>query len=280
MPLFRTFGLAIFLFAFASSNAFLVTSPSKVFLASKRCVPVSTSTVIHAGGTTLASDEETIVAAFTPGLQLLLDSCDLPQSLAKNLADELLALSDKDIEEGLTPGKFPALARVDARLKEQEANATEVTTLVGISACTQGAIKVTLDVVAILFSMLSLGAEANVVEPYIADYLVNNGAILSEIESTIPEIAEAGSLQDKAIAVAKLAKVLYNSGSLTEAIKKAVSDMPWYKKAYTLAAALATVALWFATGEAAFVAQLVIVLATSASLFVDARAADTACSGN
>mmetsp|Transcript_6955 Transcript_6955/g.12468 ORF Transcript_6955/g.12468 Transcript_6955/m.12468 type:complete len:220 (-) Transcript_6955:698-1357(-) len=144
--------------------------------------------------------------------------------------------------------------------------------------CTTAVITVSVDVVSVVFSMLSLGAEVGVVKQYIAQYLISDGLLFAELQAAIPAIASAGNIKEKAMAMYQFAKIMYNSGMLWKAVKKAVSDMPWYEKAYTLAAASATIALWFVTDTTAMIAQFVLVAASSTQLFVDASRAVEACS--
>lgn len=199
---------------------------------------------------------------------------------AADLLQEILHLEDSEFSQTNAPVSYKVHKALEDEELDNHLPTNPSAEVLACSSCMTATIAVVVDALTILLSMLSLSGLGPELEAIVTQMLSDNPSLFNEVEETIPGIADAGSIYDRARAFYKLAKVLYASGMLMRAVKKAISKMPWYKKAYTLATATATIALWFVTDDAAMIAQLVIVLATSTKIFFDAKACNKACKGS
>ena len=102
--------------------------------------------------------------------------------------------------------------------------------------------------------------------------------VLSKIEGTIAKMAAKGaSKTDIAWGVFTILKTIWSGGCLGAVVAAFVDSLTWYYMLLYAATALATIVAALATDGAAFVAEVVVELATAGFLVADSVNAVTAC---
>jgi len=124
---------------------------------------------------------------------------------------------------------------------------------------------------------LRAGASAETAEA-IADAAA---PVLSKVEQYIAQIAaEDASYTDMAWAVFNILKTIWNGGMLSAVLGAFLDSLSWYYYILYAATALATIIAAFATDGLAFVAEVVIELATFGFLVADSITAVDACTSS
>lgn len=104
------------------------------------------------------------------------------------------------------------------------------------------------------------------------------GPVLSKIEVVIARMtAQGASRFDIAKGVFDILKVIWSGGHLGAVVSAFLGSLTWYYYVLYAATGLATIIAALATGGAAFIAEIVIVLATFGFLAVDSVNAAKAC---
>lgn len=138
----------------------------------------------------------------------------------------------------------------------------------GLTKCEEAGFVVLLDVIMLALSVLGLKTAYN---------QTVNRAVLRELGpdtlrglmANIHNLRNATSTLERAKEMFSLLGAIYNAGMLRAVVKHFFDGMSWFEWMKTGIIALAQFIAWFATDGAAFVAEMVIVLASAVSLGQD-----------
>jgi len=153
---------------------------------------------------------------------------------------------------------------------------TEAPEAVSISACDLAIGWVIVDVICLALGAVEVraGLSARTAE----DVAEAAGPVLSKLETIIQEMSAAGASKTTiAKGVFKILGAIYNAGLLGAVVKAFVSNLSWYYAVLYGATAVATIVAILATDGAAFVAEVVLELATFGFLVADSVGAVKAC---
>ena len=170
---------------------------------------------------------------------------------------------------------FPTIHMIDGLIDEAlkddtvAPNGLSVSSLdassVGLSGCSLAVVSLVANTLSLLLSFLGISVEIAAVEGEVIALLASDGKFLPSVVEAVSGFRNANGW-DRAVLIFKAARLLNNSGLLLRAVKKAVSHLPWWKKAQIIVTATATIALWFGTEGFALVAQIALAVTTLPSL--------------
>jgi hypothetical protein len=208
-----------------------------------------------------------------------------PQEASRWVANEEL-LIDYAFENVVPPPGTAEpedpLAAVPGRLQQPAArilrNALSRFLEANKNPCLEASAKVGVDVIKLIFAILGVNFDGDVLAEIIVDSISASGAVIDAIVAVVEYMDNAPTALEVAYGVAEIFTALYEEGIFSKVLWKAVSDMSWWDISLLVIRVAATVASWFVTQGVATAIQIGLVGIGTIDLVTDIIDASTKCS--